>query len=426
MINAGLNLLFDLAAVTVFDAGINGIGLATALAQWLTAAYLVISIRKTGFVNFSTESSDIRILKSVSRAGLTSCLLILMEAVRNSILVERSFAVGGLAASDTTSILFSASGLVDFITTGFVVSAGMVASLYAGEENEDGLKGTARWGTLVGGIAGILSGILLFILAKPVALAFGSRQAGLELAMICLRTYAVYIMIANPFQIMLRMYQSLRRLEINFAILFTKEILVSIPVIYLLGNKLGAKGLWACFPIGAAFGTLMIVIISAYMSWKQGRKSLDFLWYNENEIFKDSENCYISNYKDMHAALRSIDDFCRRNRMDKKSAIACRLLSEENMTRLLEHGVKFSKKRDLLINLFAGTDGEKTRLVFQDNSQQFDPFKRFRLYEDDDDELIRDASVSIVHSLSNDITYQFSFGMNILMIDMLHEGKGES
>ena len=34
-------------------------------------------------------------------------------------------------------ILFSASGIVDFITTGFVVSAGMVASLYAGEENEE-------------------------------------------------------------------------------------------------------------------------------------------------------------------------------------------------------------------------------------------------------------------------------------------------
>jgi hypothetical protein len=72
-----------------------------------------------------------------------------------------------------------------------------------------------------------------------------------------------------------------------------------------------------------------------------------------------------------------------------------------------------------MISLFIGTDGKKTRLVFQDNSSQFDPLKRFKVYEEVDEALIKDASINIVKNLSSDISYQFSFGMNILMIDLL-------
>lgn len=426
LLNASLNLLFDLAAVKVFNAGIMGIGVATSLAQLTCALYLIVSIRRTGFVKFSMEASDIRILRTVLRFGFNSCMLLIMETFRNSIIVRRSFLVGGLAASAATSLLFSSSGMVDFITSGFMSSSGMVASLYAGEENEDFLKMTTAWGIIAGGAAGLLSGLLLLIFAGPVALAFGAKQAELELSVICLRTYAVYIMIANPLQVILRVYQCLRRLKLNFAVMFIKEIMIAVPLVIILGNRLGPRGIWMCFPLSAAAAILMIIAISLYMSRRQGREHMDLIWYSEGETFTDSENYYLSGSDEVYNVLHGIEGFCRRNDTDKKSRLACRLLAEENIRNLLEHGASAGLNRKLSINVFIGTDRKKTRLVFQDNSSQFDPLKRFRVYDETDDELLHDASVSIVKSIASDISYQFSFGMNILMIDLLHEAAQES
>ena len=68
--------------------------------------------------------------------------------------------------------------------------------------------------------------------------------------------------------------------------------------------------------------------------------------------------------------------------------------------------------------MFIGIDDNKTRLVFQDNSEQFDPLTRFKVYKNKNDEFIKDVSIQIVKGLAKDISYQFSFGMNILMIDL--------
>ena len=76
-----------------------------------------------------------------------------------------------------------------------------------------------------------------------------------------------------------------------------------------------------------------------------------------------------------------------------------------------------------MINVFVGFDGSRTRLVFQDNSDQFDPLKRFRVYDEEHEALVKDASIKIVKKLSSDISYQFSFGMNILMIDLIQKKK---
>lgn len=426
VMNASLNLIFDLAAVKIFNAGIMGIGLATSLAQLVCAVYLIISIRGTGFVKFSMEPSDIRILGNVFRFGINSCMLLIMETFRNSTIVRQSLLTGGIAASAATSLLFSSSGIVDFITSGFMSSSGMVASLYAGEENEDSLRMTAVWGMVAGGAAGLASGILLLIFAEPVAIAFGAKQTELELSVICLRTYAAYIMIANPLQVILRVYQCLKRVKLNFAIMFAKEIMIAVPLVFILGNRLGPRGIWMCFPLSTAAAILIVIAVSMYMCRRQGRDHMDLIWYNEGETFTDSENYYLSGSDEVYNVLHGIEGFCRRNDTDKKSRLACRLLAEENIRNLLEHGASAGRNRGLKINVFIGTDGRKTRLVFQDNSSQFDPLKRFRVYDETDDELLHDASVSIVKSIANNISYQFSFGMNILMIDLLHEAAAET
>ena len=418
ILNSSMNLVFDIIAVVVFKANVVGVGIATSLAQWLSAIYLIVSLMKTGFVKFSFAPTDIRILKNVFRFGINSCMLIIMETIRNSVLVGETEAVGGIAAASAISVLFASSGLVDFITSGFMSSTTMIGSLYAGEKNENALQKTAGWGMKAGLIIGLISGGLFFVLAKPIALIFGAKQGTLALSVSCIRIYAVYIMLANPLQIILRLYQCLKRVKITFTIMFFREIVFSLSSIFILGGVFGIKGVWMCFPVSAVLGSLLALLISAYKSKKQKRDKLDIIWYDDPETFIDSETYYVSNSNEMREALYGISDFCERNHMDKKSSNACRLLFEENLGTLLEHGVTSKNKKNLLINVFIGIDDNKTRLVFQDNSEQFDPLTRFKVYKNKNDEFIKDVSIQIVKGLAKDISYQFSFGMNILMIDL--------
>ena len=420
ILNATFNLVFDIIAVKILKAGVIGVGIATSVSQWLIASYLMIALFRTKFVKFNAKITDIRILKNVIRFGINSCMLIVMETIRNSVLVNRSEVIGGLEASSAISVLFAACGLVDFVTSGFMSATTMIGSLYAGEKNEDALKKTANWGMKAGLIGGLISGGLFFILADPIAMAFGAKQSTLELSVACLRIYAVYIMLANPLQIILRLYQCLKRVRITFFIMFMREIVFSLSAIFILGEIHGVYGVWMCFPVSAVLGSILIVIISAYKSRKQGREKLDLVWYEEKNTFADTESFYVSNKAEMTETMVGIDEFCRRNNMRKKSHIACSLLVEENLATLLEHGVN---KKNLMINVFVGFDGSRTRLVFQDNSDQFDPLKRFRVYDEEHEALVKDASIKIVKKLSSDISYQFSFGMNILMIDLIQKKK---
>ena len=172
-----------------------------------------------------------------------------------------------------------------------------------------------------------------------------------------------------------------------------------------------------CFPVSAILGGLIVIGLSAYKSWKQKRKKLDLLWYDGSTTFTDSENYYVTDLTQLDSVLESVSVFCDRNNMDKKSAMACRLLAEENITTLLEHA-DIVRKRNLMISIFVGTNGDLTRLIFQDNSPQFDPLKRFHFYEEEKD-LIKDASISIVKGFAENTSYQFSFGMNIFMVDIV-------
>lgn len=418
ILNAAMNLGFDLVAVMVFHTDVMGIGVATSIAQWISAAYLFISIIRTHFVSFSFSHSDIRILSNVLRFGINSCILVALESVRNSIIVKQSYVLGGLNGSTAISVLFASCGLVDFITSGFMSASMMIGSLYAGEENEDALSMSSKWAMLVGEIAGLLSGALFFIFAKPIALAFSSTIEGLPLAIAAIRIYAVYIMIVNPLQIILRFYQCLKRVKTTFVLFILREFVIAIAAIFILGSLFGVRGVWMCFPVSAILGGLVVIGLSAYKSWKQKRKKLDLLWYDGSTTFTDSENFYVTDLTQLDSVLESVSVFCDRNNMDKKSAMACRLLAEENITTLLEHA-DIVRKRNLMISIFVGTNGDLTRLIFQDNSPQFDPLKRFHFYDEEKKDLIKDASISIVKGFAENTSYQFSFGMNIFMVDIV-------
>lgn len=415
--NAVLNLIFDILAVKVLHAGIPGIGLATSLSQYFTVVYLLISLRRTGFVKFSLAPSDLRILKNVFSCGLASGLLLFFEAIRNSILIQQSLLVGGMTASAATSAIMASSGLLDFVSVGFLVSVSAVAGLYAGEENEEALSMTVRWGMTAGGLSGLGAGLLFFIFAAPVAGAFGVGGDALPYAVICFRMYAVYIILVLPFEIILTAYQCFKRVKLTIVLIFFRVIVASVSAIFLFSMLFGVPGLWLCYPASAVFSWLLVFAVSAYQSKKQGRKKFSLLWYDGSKTFKDSENRFVFSENEIPAAMDGVESFCLRNQIDKKTASVCRLLTEENITTLLEHGISVRKRR-LSINVFIGTDGEKTRLVFQDNSAPFHPLERFRVYEKEEESLVKDASIQIVKSLSRGISYQFSFGMNILMIDL--------
>lgn len=416
-LNAGLTLVFDMIALNVFKGDVFGIGLATALAQLLTMTYLLIMLARTHFVKFKLQKFDFTLLGDIAKSGYSRMGAYLLNTICTTIMVRQIEAVGGLNSSTATSIFFSACGLVDCLTVAGMTSITMLGSVFAGEENEEAIHQVLKTHLRYGALLNFIGGILFIVLANPIAKLFGASGEILPLTVTCLRCYALHILIAGLFEPITSFFQAIGKTKMPFVLTFIAQFVCKIIIIFALGNTIGVVGIWLCYFLTSVIGDILLLIVAAYSTKKQNRPKFDFICYDGAKSFKNTISVQVKTKEDLANALDDIEAFCLNNGVEKPKTLAIRLSAEENIANILDHGFTKSKKKDLLVDTFVGLGDEKTRLIYHDNSVQFDPLKRFTVYEHEGPSL-KGAGIKIVNRLAKNISYQFTFGMNVLMVDM--------
>lgn len=259
-----LNMLFDPLFIFVFDMGISGAGLATALSQ-----YISFSILLSMFLRKKTQSviaprflsKDIRLLWDVIRTGLPS--------LARQGLSSASTMVLNMTAKPFGDAVIAAMGYVGR-TSNLIFSVGIgigqgfqpVAAFNYGAKKYSRVKKGVQF-TLAFGLAfiGVLSAIC-FALAPQIISLFRKDVEVVQIGSEALRIMCLFL-ICLPFSVVGNMlFQSIGKSMTALVLACLQSGLIFIPLCIALSKALGIAGIEAAQPVAYFFSALIFLPIT--------------------------------------------------------------------------------------------------------------------------------------------------------------------
>ena len=271
-----LNVLLDLRFVVVFKAGVTGAGIATIIAQTLSAVYCVVHMvkrRKELNLENIPVKTDRKILKTIIRAGLPgafeSCMISLggMSVQR----LVNSFGAAAMAA-------YTASTKIDSVAIAPIISVANAISVYTGQNMGAGnvkriKKGLYQSLGLLIGVCVVITSLIVIFRYRLLGLFLDASQAqeAIEIG----SQYLTIVCVAYIVAACMRSYLNVLRGagDVNTsAVAGMTELIGRIIFAYILVRPFGVTGIWIATPIAWSMGA--IVPIVRYYSGKWMSKRL--------------------------------------------------------------------------------------------------------------------------------------------------------
>ncbi len=359
----------------------------------------------------------------------------------------------GLAAY---SAIFS-FGCIYWCFPAGVSSAVMVlGSVFAGEEDRTGLKILMKTYLTKG--LGLVSAATLvgILLCYPFTNVFFHDPSAAVYTM-TLAGFAIYPLYAPPSTIIVgfsNYFHCLSRERIVRILSLTDGIVGVIIFTYLLVPRFGMMGVWVGQVLGSIFNVLIIagyiylynkrlpvnddiaVKLSVSESRCASRRAPLHGSLNLRAVsILDSLMCFdsgfgVSDENRIDITVRSMDDvmelsnrvwtFCKKHGLSGRRMYFSSLCTEELAGNIVTHGFADGKKHSIDIRVSYVND--EIVICFKDDGIPFNPEEAARLFESEDAHsqneatAFRNTGLQIVSRISGSMTYQNTFGLNILTI----------
>lgn len=272
---AVLNIILDPILIFVFDMGVQGAAIATVVSQIVTFVMNVLYIRK--FQSIKLTKNDLKIKniqlsvsKKVSLLGISSFItqmsLVCVLAVQNNLLAK--YGVDSKYGSEipitVLGIVMKINHILNSIIIGLASGAQPIIGYNYGAGKYDRVKKTLK---NVLGLSVIISAgafILFQTIPDKLILIFGSGdETYIEFACLAFRTYLM-LCIFNGIQLPAGIFfQSIGKSAKSAALSLSRQIIILIPAMFILGSIFGVEGVLYAGPVadGIAFVIAVILLV---------------------------------------------------------------------------------------------------------------------------------------------------------------------
>lgn len=417
LIYSGCNILLDFAAVAL-NLGMFGIGLATALAQYLELIYLFLHFRGTERMLRLTpwEMKPMELLRMFS-CGTEKALRRVGSVLRPLLVNKMIIFYGGTLAMSAMSVRSSLCDFTQFFAVGLADAVALLGGVFFGEMNDEALRET---GNCVHRNCAIYCGgvcVLFFILAKPVAGLYISQEGEL----LNMTAFAVrMIALQAPFNGFVRpritYLQAVRKTKNMQLLTMCSSLLYVVVSAFVLGTLFGAYGILACFLVSDILCLVTVWALYAARLRKPLPSPDDYL--NLPDDFHRGPGDVISldirDMEDVSLVALQIGMFCKGHKIDRKTGFAASVCFEELAVNTIQHGFpKCAKDPGMDLRLVYHERELIVRL--QDNCPAFDVEKQIALAlsEGDAEEHI---GMKIIGGMASNIRYVHSLETNNVIL----------
>ena len=373
LIYSGLNILLDLVAITL-HLGMFGVGLATAVAQYLQIGYLFLHFRgKDRMLLFVPLDTSMEEMLHLLSCGTEKALRRLGSVVRPVLVNKLIIFYGGTLAMTAMSVQSSLWDFSQFFAVGLADAAALLVGVLFGEMNDEGIR---EVGKCIHRYCAIFCGaicLIFFLFARPIAKLYISEDGELlDMTVFAVRMIALQAPLNGLVRPRITYLQSVGRTRNMQMLTAASSVVYVVLSAFLLGTAFGAYGVLASFLVS---DFLCLATVWAYYAIKTHRlvptpEAYMALPENFHRSPGDVIILDVRDEEDVSLVAQQIQLFCKGHKIDKQIGYEAAVCFEELAVNTIRHGFPKCKKSPG-IDLRVVYDSKELIIRMQDNCPSF-------------------------------------------------------
>lgn len=272
IISAGTNLILDPIFIFGFGMGVKGAAYATVISMMVLTVWVLIHfLSSKSVVKLKTENIrfDSKILFEIMAIGMAPFVMQIANSFVQGLLNTKLIAFGGDLAVGAMGIVNSVATMIVMAIVAINMATQPIISFNYGAKSFSRVKETLRIAMISATVISILAFIMvetipdsivkLFNSTDPGLLGFG--RDGLRLGMLALPFVGFQVVAGNFFQ-------SMGNAKIAVLLTLLRQVIILIPLLFILPNYFGLNGIWLSMPI-SDFCSAIIVVLFLVNQWKK-------------------------------------------------------------------------------------------------------------------------------------------------------------
>ena len=414
-----LDIVYDLIAVFVFNAGVKGVAYASSLTY--LSAFMIMLVFITGRRSMFTIDPGMfspELLRDVIVSGIPHGIDILCDTIRPIFINMCMLAFGTLTGIAALTIQDS----IHYFPEAVCIAAGSammtLSAVFFGEKDRSSLmyiRKNTFWKMAASACA--LSGFLW--IAAPVCVKlFTDNAEVMDLAVTAFRWYAAGVPFAAVNHMIIGYLNGIEKIKLSSAYIVIGNLLVPMLCIFSLGKTFGLIGIYAAFGLNELIMTL-IGIIFMVVAGRLRSSVMDPLGqYMSSGIMALDMN--IRNEQDVIDASEEVRRFCIQNGISYRLSYHAALCIEELASNTIKHGFTASRKNHLSIRV--AVDKDSIILRSRDDCNQFDITERYSILDTDDK--MSCLGIRLIYGVSDRVDYTSALDLNNICIHIMkREGE---
>ena len=373
LVYSGLNVLLDLVAVAL-HMGMFGIGLATAVAQYMQMGYLFLHFRGQDrmlrFVPLNTGAKEmLRLLSNGTEKALRRLGNVIRPVLVNKLIIF----YGGALAMTAMSVESSLCDFSQFFAVGLADAAALLVGVLFGEMNDEGIREANKCiqrncALFCGAIC-----VLFFVFARPIAKLYISEDGELlDMTVFAVRMIALQAPLNGLVRPRITYLQAVGRTRNMQLLTAVSSVVYVVLSAFVLGVAFGAYGVLASFLVS---DFLCLATIWAYYAIKTSRlipTPEAYMALPENFCRSPGDVILLDvrDEEDVSLVAQQIQLFCKGHKVDRQIGYKAAVCFEELAVNTIRHGFPKCKKAPG-IDLRVVYDPKGLIIRMQDNCPSF-------------------------------------------------------
>lgn len=264
IINIILDPIFIFGLLGIPKIGVTGAAIATVTGQ-IIAMMLGIWLNKVKNdeieIHFRTFRPNGKMIKEIYAVGIPTMI---MESITAILTIGMNKILGTFSETAVTfwGIYLKMQSFIFMPAFGLNNGLIPIIGYNYGAKNKDRIKNAIKIG-LVACISIMLVGLVIFMaLPKLILQLFNASEEMLELGIIALRIISSSFLFAGISIVLVGFFQAIGRGMISLIISLIRQLVLILPLVYVLGNWFGLNYAWGAFPIAEI--TAMLVTLAMF------------------------------------------------------------------------------------------------------------------------------------------------------------------
>ncbi|MDD2303089.1 MAG: MATE family efflux transporter [Prolixibacteraceae bacterium] len=272
LISAGTNLVLDPIFIFGFGMGVKGAAYATVISMIVLTIWVLLHFRSSkAVVRLKRENIvfDRVILFEIIAIGMAPFFMQIANSLVQGLLNTKLIAFGGDLAVGAMGIVNSMATMIVMAIVAINMASQPIISFNYGAKSYQRVKDTLRIAMIAATGIAVFAFVMVEALPGAIVKLFNSSDAGLldlgkqglRLGLMALPFVGFQVVAGNFFQ-------SMGKAKIAVILTLLRQVIILIPLIFLLPNYLGLKGIWLSMPI-SDFCSAIVVVFILVNHWKK-------------------------------------------------------------------------------------------------------------------------------------------------------------